>query len=161
MLENLWFARNQVIHKGSKFSPNKEIQVVLKKNFEHRVALTDVPLVLPRPFYSWIRPEQGAVKINCDAAVGSDHSFIAIMVRDWRGDLIFSMSKRVETNLPIQAEAEAINLATCVAVNRGFEYVVVESDAKACIDALKAPFDEVPWRISSITVDTLLWAFYG
>ena len=38
---------------------------------------------------------------------------------------------------------------------------MVESDAKACIDALKAPFDEVPWRISSITVDTLLWAFYG
>ena len=52
-------------------------------------------------------------------------------------------------------------MATCVVVNRGFEYVVVESDAKTGIDALKAPFDEVPWRISSITVDTLLWAFYG
>ena len=123
--------------------------------------LTDVPLVLPRPFYSWIRLEQGAVKINCDVAVGLDHSFIAIVVRDWRGVLIFSMSKRVETNFPIQAEAEAINLATCVAVNRGFEYVVVESDAKSCIDALKAPFDEVPWRISSITTNTLLWAFRG
>ena len=31
VLENLWYARNQAIHKGSKFSPNKEIQVVLKK----------------------------------------------------------------------------------------------------------------------------------
>ncbi|XP_050248620.1 uncharacterized protein LOC126695864 [Quercus robur] len=106
-------------------------------------------------------PEQGAVKINCDAAVGLDHSFIAIVARDWRGDLIFSMSKRVKTNIPIQAEAEAINLATCVTVNRGFEFVVVESDAKACIDALKVPFDEVPWRISSITADTLLLAFHG
>ena len=93
--------------------------------------------------------------------MGLDHSLIAIVVRDWKGDLIFSMSKRVETKLPIQAKAKAINLATCVVVNRGFEHVVVESDAKACIDALKAPFDEVPWRISSITVDTLLWAFYG
>ena len=71
------------------------------------------------------------------------------------------MSKRVETNLPIQAEVKAINLAACVAVNRGFKYVVVESNAKTCIDALKAPFDEVPWRISSITTDTLLWAFRG
>ena len=156
MLEHLWFARNQVIHKGIKFSPTKDLQVVLKKFIEHRVVLTDVPIVLPRPFYSWIRPEQGAVKINCDAAVGLDHSFIAIVARDWRGDLIFSMSKRVETNLPIQVEAEAINLVTCVAVNHGLEYVVVESDAKDCIDALKAPFDEVPWRISSITVDNLL-----
>ena len=68
--------------------------------------LTDVPLVLPRPFYSWIRLEQGAVKINCDVAVGLDHSFIAIVVRDWRGVLIFSMSKRVETNFPIQARSE-------------------------------------------------------
>ena len=93
--------------------------------------------------------------------MGLDHSLIAIVVRDWTGDLIFSMSKRVETNLPIQVEAEAINLATCVAINRGFEHVVVESDAEACIDALKAPFDEVPWRISSITADILLWAFRG
>ena len=51
---------------------------------------------------------------------------------------------RIKLHLPIQAEAEAINLVICVAVNRGFEHVVVESDAKACIDALKAPFDEVP-----------------
>ena len=151
VLELLWFAQNQAIHKEIKFSPNKELQVVLKKFFEHRVVLIDVPLVLPRPFYSWIRPEQGSVKINCDAVVGLDHSLIAIVARDWRGDLIFSMSKQLETNLPIQAEAEAINLATCVAVNRGFEHVVVESDAEACIDALKAPFDGVPWRISSIT----------
>ena len=52
VLEQLWFARNQAIHKEIKFSPNKELQIVLKKFFEHRVVLTDVPLVLPRPFYS-------------------------------------------------------------------------------------------------------------
>ncbi|KAK7822242.1 hypothetical protein CFP56_036642 [Quercus suber] len=161
VLEQLWFARNQAIHKEINFSPNKELQVVLKKFSEHHVVLFDVPLVLPRHFYSWIRPEQEAVKINCDAAVGLDHSFIAIVARDCRGYLILSMSKRVESILPIQAEAEAINLATCVTVNRGFEYVVVESNAKACIDALKAPFDEVPWRISSIIADTLWWAFCG
>ena len=67
----------------------------------------------------------------------------------------------METNLTLQAKAEAINLATCVAVNRGFENVVVESDVKACIEALKAPTDAVPWRISTITTDTLSWAFRG
>ena len=120
VLEQLWFARNQAIYKEIKFFPNKELQVVLKKFIKRCVVLTDVPLVLPRPFYSWIKPEQGAIKMNCDAVVGLDHSFIAIVARDWRGDLIFSMSKRVETNLLIQAEAKAINLATCVAVNHGF-----------------------------------------
>ncbi|KAL0006698.1 hypothetical protein SO802_008200 [Lithocarpus litseifolius] len=55
----------------------------------------------------------------------------------------------------------AINLATCVAVNRGFENVVVKSDAKVCIEALKAPTDAMPWRISTITADTLSWASRG
>ncbi|KAL0002611.1 hypothetical protein SO802_016392 [Lithocarpus litseifolius] len=58
-------------------------------------------------------------------------------------------------------EAEAINLATYVAVNREFENVVVESDAKACIKALKAPTDAMPWRISTIIANTLSWAFCG
>ena len=162
MLEQLWFARNQAVHKGIKFSPNKELQIIFKKFNEHLVVLTNVPLVSSRPFvYSWNRPKRGAVKINCDAAVGLDHSFIAIVARDWRGDLIFSLSKRVETNLPLQVEAEAINLATCVVVSHGFENVVVESDAKACIEALRAPIAAVPWRISTITADTLSWAFRG
>ena len=75
----------------------------------------------PRPIVSfWNRPEQRAVKINCDVAVGLDHSFIAIVARDWRGVLIFSLSKWVETNLPLQVKAEAINLATYLAIECGF-----------------------------------------
>ena len=46
----------------------------------------------------------------------------------------------METNLPLQAEAEAINLATHLVVELGFENVVVESDAKTCIEALKSPY---------------------
>ena len=134
----------------------------MKKFNEHLAVLTNVPLVSLRPFVSsWNRPEQGAVKINYDVAVGLDHSFIAIVVRDWRGALIFSLSKRVETNLPLQAKAKAINLVTRLAVDHGFENVVVESDAKACIEALKAPTDVVPWRISTISADTLSWTFRG
>ena len=140
VLEQLWFARNQAVHKGIKFSPDKSLQIILKKFNEHSAMLIDVPLGWPRPFvYSWNSPKQGVVKINCDAAVGLDHSFIAIVAREWKGGLIFSLSKQVETNLPLQVKAEAINLVTRIAVNCGFENVVVENDAKACIEALKAP----------------------
>lgn len=31
-----------------------------------------------------------------------------MVARDWRGKLVFSYSKRVNTNIPVQAEAEAI-----------------------------------------------------
>ena len=75
--------------------------------------------------------------------------------------MIFSLSKRVETNLSLQAKAEAINLATRLAVDRGFQNVVVKSDAKTCIEALKALTNVVPWRISTISANTLSWAFCG
>lgn len=121
--------------------------------------LTDVLLVPPRPIVSSCnRLEQGAVKINCDATVELNYSFIVIMARDWRGVLIFSLSKRVETNPPLQAKAKAINLAIRLVVECDFENVVIESDVKACIEALKAPTDAVPWRISTISDCTLFWA---
>lgn len=64
----------------------------------------------------------------------------------------------METNLSLQAEAGAINFVTRLVVERGFENVVIESDAKTCIEPLKAPTNAVPWRISTIYTDTLFWA---
>ena len=54
--------------------------------------------------------------MNCDSAIGENNSYIAIVARDWRGALVFALSKRVETNVPVQVEAEAINWATQLAV---------------------------------------------
>ena len=67
----------------------------------------------------------------------------------------------METNLPLQAEVEAINLTIHLVVELGYENVVVESDAKTCIEALKAPTDVVLWRISTIYANTLFWASHG
>uniref|UniRef100_A0A7N2RE27 RNase H type-1 domain-containing protein n=1 Tax=Quercus lobata TaxID=97700 RepID=A0A7N2RE27_QUELO len=64
----------------------------------------------------WTRPEYGPIKVNCDSAIGENNSYIAIVARDWRGALVFALSKRVETNVPVQVEAEAINWATQLAV---------------------------------------------
>ena len=60
----------------------------------------------------WTRPEYGTVKVNYDAAIGEKNSYIAIVARDWRGAIVFTLSKRAETTVPVQAEAEAINWAT-------------------------------------------------
>ena len=86
--------------------------------------------------------------------VGLYHSFSVIVVRDKRGDLVFSLSKRVETNLPLQVEAKAINWAASLAVERGSKNLVVKNDTKACIEALKLSTDIVPWRISITFANT-------
>ena len=42
----------------------------------------------------WTRPKCGVIKINCDAVVGSRFSSIAVVARDWRGKLVFALSKK-------------------------------------------------------------------
>ena len=57
---------------------------------------------------SWKKPPKNAFKLNCDAAIGDSCFVIAVIVRDWRGLLVFAVSRKVDTNTPIQAKAEAI-----------------------------------------------------
>jgi hypothetical protein len=58
----------------------------------------------------WSKPNQACIKINCDAAIGNSHSVLAIVARDWRGNLVFAHSKKAHTNILVQAEAEALNV---------------------------------------------------
>ena len=57
---------------------------------------------------SWRSPEQEFIKINCDAAVGSYFSSIVVVTRDWRGNLVFAFSKKVNNIIPLQVDAEAL-----------------------------------------------------
>ena len=77
------------------------------------------------------------LKLNCDAAVGDLSSCIAFGAWDWRGKLVFVISKKVNTNTPFQAKANAILLAVHIALNFSFCRCVIDSDCKVCIDVKK------------------------
>ena len=49
----------------------------------------------------WKKPAQDQLKMNCDAAVGTEHSYVAVVVRDWRGTLVFTLLKNVNTKVPV------------------------------------------------------------
>ena len=78
------------------------------------------------------------LKLNCDAAVGDLSSCIAVVARDWRGMLVFAISKKVNTNIPVQAEANAILLAAHIVLNFSCCNCIIESDCNVCIDAIRA-----------------------
>ena len=94
------------------------------------------------------------LKLNCDAAVGDLSSCIAVVARDWRGMLVFAISKKVNTNIPVQVEAYAILLAAHIALNFTFCNCIIESDCKVCIDAISAGGKVIPWRLVNF-VDTV------
>ena len=61
--------------------------------------------------------------------------------------MVFSCAKKVYSNLPLQAEAEAITWALSLAKSIDVVAMTVESDSKDCVDALALSGNEVPWRI--------------
>ena len=64
------------------------------------------------------------------------YSSIAFVARDWRGELVFACSKRVNTIFPLQAEAEAIKWSLTLTVDLEFEAIIIESDSQVCSNLL-------------------------
>ena len=104
---------------------------------------------------AWSKPDKDTIKINVNIACNIEISSIAAVARDWRGKVVFACSKRVNTTFPLQVEAEAIIWALNLAANLDVDSISIESDSKSCIDALRCPNQDVPWRIKTICSDVL------
>ena len=50
--------------------------------------------------------------------------------------MVFACAKKVYSNLPLQAEAEAITWALSLAKSIDAAAMIVENDSKDCVDAL-------------------------
>ena len=71
--------------------------------------------------------------MNYDAVIGDSSSTIEVIAKDWRGLLVFAVSRKVDTNTPIQAEAEAILWAMNLVCQANFDNVIFEGDYRNCI----------------------------
>ena len=60
---------------------------------------------------------------------------------------MFAISKKVNTNIPVQVEANAILLAAHIVLNFSFCNFIIESDCKVCIDAIRVGGKVIPWRL--------------
>ena len=147
-LDMIWMWRNKVIYERSlpvKGQVNRSLWKLFLEHWWPKVpVLTRVPT---RSNARWCCPNQGMLKLNCDVAIEDMSSCIAIVAKDWRGKLVFAISKKVNTNIPVQVETNAILLAVHVALNFSFCRCVIKSDCKVCIDAIKVGGNSVPWRL--------------
>ena len=105
----VWKLRNQLQFEG--VSPNLD-GILLKISIsvaEFRKVL-DIPMgsTSNRIQLAWSKLDRDTIKINVDAACNIESSSIVAIARDWRGEVVFACSKRVNITLPLQAKAEAI-----------------------------------------------------
>ena len=102
-------SRNALVHER-KFLEMDEVVRVLKSSCKEHLVGRLYPLisVYHSSITRWIKPLQRCFKINVDVAVGPSSSVIAAIARDWRGTVVFAQSKKVNTSIPLQAEAKAL-----------------------------------------------------
>jgi ribonuclease HI len=91
-------------------------------------------------------PPLHLIKINVDAAWNPSKASIAVVARDHRGFVLKAWSKHLDASDPMIAEATTIWWGLELAIQKGFQDIIIESDAKACIDALLGNPQETSWK---------------
>ena len=84
-----------------------------------------------KPWGAWalkrtISTQLGRGRYNVDVACNLESSSIAVVAIDCRGEVVFACLKRVNTTIPFQAEAEAINWAINLALNLDVDSICIE-----------------------------------
>jgi ribonuclease HI len=103
----------------------------------------------------WEAPTDPVIKINVDAALTPEAACLAAVARNHSGNIIRVRAKKTNFLDPVAAEAAAINWALNLAIAEGFERVIVESDAKNCIEDLSCPPEASSWRFNSLSSHSL------
>ncbi|KAK9992588.1 hypothetical protein SO802_027573 [Lithocarpus litseifolius] len=98
----------------------------------------------------WLKPGNGSFKLNVDAAVGARHFVVAVIAKDWRGELVFASSKKVNTTLPLQAKAEALLWAVQLAKPLNSAPIMLEGDSQVCYKSITVHDMEILWTIENV-----------
>ncbi|XP_074265208.1 uncharacterized protein LOC141587632 [Silene latifolia] len=169
----MWEARNKWVFEKVKVDVFRVVRRVaeLRKELNKWVfekVKVDVFRVCDEGGGRWLKPEVRWVKLNVDAGVKEGWGMgIGAVCRDSEGVVLWGMTEyRRETLESIMAEAEAVLAGIKEARRRGCLCLVVESDCKVLIDALKlktkrSNFHLLLDDIYSICNDfeSVLWSF--
>jgi len=93
----------------------------------------------PPPTSPWLPPHKGWYKVNADGAVFSKVGWcgIGVVIRNERGLLIGSMSKKVELPLgPLEVEARAVEKGVRLTWDLDLKKIVLKSDSQFVVNVL-------------------------
>ena len=94
------------------------------------------------------------IKLNVDAAVSKDHTILAVVARDTKGEILKAWTTDHQLCEPGQAEAETILWALKLALTEKFNKIIVVGDAKACFDFLNTGTSTC-WTVCNVLYNAL------
>ena len=130
-----WKARNNKLH-GEGFLEVGKLMLDFGKVWREHSAIHKTPGInngADHGTVTWEHPHDGVFKINCNAIVGHHFSSITAVALDWRGNLVFAFTRKVNTIIPLQVEVEAIIWAGHLAISHGFSVMIIETDCRQCV----------------------------
>ena len=107
----------------------------------------------------WSSPPRHGLKINLDAMVGPRFSIIVVVTRVWRGKVVFAGSRKVNTTIPLQAEAKAVRWTLSLVPNLRCDSVSVETDSQVVAKLLSNSTTPLHWRIKFLCSDLRSFLF--
>ncbi|KAL0004966.1 hypothetical protein SO802_012527 [Lithocarpus litseifolius] len=132
-IQSVWKLRNKIHFEGMLLEFDVLEANILRLWIDHKRIRVSAgcPLVSTPSVQSWSPLARYSIKINVDAAVGPNSASIATVVRDWRGELVFVLApKKLNTTLPFQVEAEAIEWALLLAESLEAVAISIEPNSK-------------------------------
>jgi len=100
----------------------------------------------------WYPPLPGFVKLNFDGSLINSSAAGGFIIRDWTGKLVKACATYYGNTSILVAEARALRDGLRLAIQAGFNNIVIEGDNKIVIHALKGKI-HIPWQISNIIED--------
>ena len=126
---------------------NLEVRVLEHWQILNPLPVDDTGVVsIPR----WSVPPLQVLKFNVDAALKDGLATLAVIVRSDSGHVMNGWTKRYDTTDPCTAEAAAILWAMKLAKKNNYLKILVEGNAKICIEAITEVVATIPWRILSL-----------
>nr|XP_023903213.1 uncharacterized protein LOC112015076 [Quercus suber] len=150
----VWKQRNSSIFENMDINLDGVAAKIFSLFVEHKSARA--PLVrfqVSASALGWVAPPRLGLKINVDAAVGPRFSVIATVTRDWRGNVVFAGSRKVNTIFPLQTEAEAVRWALSLVLNLRCGSITVETDSQVVANLSSNLATPSPWRIKFLCSD--------
>ncbi|XP_058181438.1 uncharacterized protein LOC131299883 [Rhododendron vialii] len=105
---------------------------------------------------TWRAPDFGKFKVNCDVAIppNSSSSTMAVVLRNWRGEVLDGFARKVYARTSLRGELLAIQAVCELAVSLGIKGVEMESDNEN-EKAISLSVSELvpPWDSRAVIMD--------
>uniref|UniRef100_A0A2N9H629 Reverse transcriptase domain-containing protein n=1 Tax=Fagus sylvatica TaxID=28930 RepID=A0A2N9H629_FAGSY len=129
-LEAIWNLRNQITHNGGEINLISTIKGIEARVQEFLLSQELPPQHIHMDVTKWSTPPPNVVKLNVDAAILRNHSTLAVIARNDKGEVLKAWAKQSKCCDPLQAETSAVLWALQLAASESFMHIIIEGDAK-------------------------------